>query len=200
LDGLVGSGATKGGKQTYALLEERVKKTVLLKKEEALAKLARKYFTSHGPATFTDFVWWSGLSVGDAKCALEMGKSELASETVDSQTFWLADSLATPKSDGESVYLLPAFDEFIISYKDRSASLPFKRFDQAVSSNGVFRPVILFNGQVIGIWKRSTKKDKVILETELFEQTDRRLKSLIESAAKQFGYFIEKNTEVIHKI
>jgi len=200
LDGLVCSGATKGGKHTYALLEERVKKTHPITKEEALAKLARKYFTSHGPATLKDFVWWSGLSVSDANHGLEMAKSEFVSVTVDSHTYWLADSFSPSQNDGKSAYLLPAFDEFIISYKDRSAALSLERFNKAVSNNGVFRPVIVFNGQVMGVWKRSMKKDKVILETELFEQTDRRLESLIEIAAKQFGYFIEKKTEVIHKI
>ena len=72
LNGIVCSGAIKGGKQTHALLEERVSKTKSMTKEEALANLAKKYFTSHGPAALQDFAWWSGLSVGDAKSALEM--------------------------------------------------------------------------------------------------------------------------------
>ena len=86
LDGIVCSGATKAGKQTYALLEERVPKTKPLTKEEALAKLAKKYFTSHCPATLQDFVWWSGLSVGEARHALEMVKSDFVSATIASQT------------------------------------------------------------------------------------------------------------------
>ena len=71
-----------------------------------------------------------------------------------------------PKADQELVYLLPAFDEFIISYKDRRAALPFENHIKAVSNNGIFRPVIVVNGQVVGIWKRTTKKDKVMVETD----------------------------------
>jgi len=199
LDGIVCSGATKGKKQTYALLEERVPKTQPLTKEEALVNLARKYFTSHCPATIQDFVWWSGLSVSDTKYALEMVKLDFISETIDSQTYWFSNSLSIPKSDQEFVYLLPAFDEFIISYKDRSASLPFENHNRTVSNNGIFRPVIVVNGQVIGIWKRTTKKDKVIVETELFKQPDKTIKGLIEKASIQFGYFLEKQVEINHK-
>jgi hypothetical protein len=199
LDGIVCSGATKGGKQTYALLEERVPKPNPVTKEEALATLAKKYFTSHGPATIRDFVWWSGLSVSDAKQALEMVKSDFISETIDSQTYWLGNSASIPKTDLESVYLLPAFDEFIISYKDRSASLPYENHNKAVSNNGIFRPLIVVNGQVTGIWKRTTKKDKVIVETELFTQPNKTSKSLIEKASIQFGNFLEKKTEINHK-
>ncbi|MEW6108889.1 MAG: winged helix DNA-binding domain-containing protein [Nitrospirota bacterium] len=199
LDGIVCSGATKGGKQTYALLEERVPKTKSLTKGEALAALAKKYFTSHGPATLQDFVWWSGLSVSDAKHALEMVKSDFISEIIDSQTYWLANLFSIPGTDKKVVNLLPAFDEFIISYKDRSVSLPFENHNKTVSNNGIFRPVIVVNGQVTGIWKRTIKNDKVIVETELFKQPNKTTKSLIEKASIQYGHFLEKKTEINHK-
>ena len=199
LDGIICSGATRGGKQTYALLEERVPRTKPLTKEEALANLAKKYFASHCPATLQDFVWWSGLSVSDAKHALETGRSGFISETIASQTYWFANFLPMPKTYKETVYLLPAFDEFIISYKDRSASLPFENHKKTVSDNGIFRPVIVVNGQVTGIWKRTIKRDKVIVETELFEQPNKTKKILIEKASVQYGGFLEKKTEMNHK-
>jgi len=198
LDGIACSGATKAGKQTYALLAERVPKTKPLAKEEALAKLAKKYFTSHGPATLQDFVWWSGLSVGEAKLALDMIKPDFVSKSIDAQTYLLPNSFSIPKTGKESVYLLPAFDEFIISYKDRSASLPFENHNKTISNNGIFRPVIVVNGQVTGIWKRTVKKEKVIVETEYFNQPSKTTKSLVEKAAIRFGNFLEKKTELNH--
>jgi hypothetical protein len=199
LNGIVCSGTTKSGKQTYAPLEERVPKTKRLTREEALATLAKKYFTSHCPATLHDFVWWSGLPVSDAKQALEMVKSHFISETIDSQTYWFTNFFSIPKTDKEGVYLLPAFDEFIISYKDRNASLPFENHNMTVSNNGIFRPVIVVNGQVTGIWKRTIKKDKVIVEMEFFKQPDKTTKSLIEKALIHYGHFLEKKTEINHK-
>ena len=59
LDGLICSGGRQGKQFTYALLEERVPKIKRLNDEAPVAKLAKKYFTSHGPATKYDFAWWS---------------------------------------------------------------------------------------------------------------------------------------------
>ena len=196
LDGIVCSGATQAGKPTYALLEERVPKTQPLVKEEALARLAERYFFSHGPATLRDFIWWAGLPVGDAKRAIEITKSDLISETIGSQTFWLAESASSAKTEHEFVCLLPAFDEFIIGYNDRSASLPDKNFSKAVSSNGVFRPVIVVDGQVVGLWKRVVRKDKVVLETEMFKHLEKSTMTAVGNAAAQLGKFLEKKIEL----
>ena len=196
LDGLVCSGAIKGRKLTYALLEERVPKTNLPTREEALAKLANKYFCSHGPATIADFTWWSGLSVSDAKQALEMVKMKFNSETVEAQTYCFPNSRASHQTDNEAAYLLPAFDEFIISYKDRRAALPFDNFSKAVSDNGIFRPIVVVNGQVTGIWKRTVKKDKVLVEMEMFQPPDQATMHLIEKAARQYGQFVGMEIEI----
>ena len=66
LEGVICSGATRGGKITYALLERRVPKPTPISEEEALGRLAQRYFTSHAPATLQDFSWWSGLTAGRA--------------------------------------------------------------------------------------------------------------------------------------
>jgi hypothetical protein len=197
LDGLVCSGAIKGRKQTYALLEERVSKTVLPTREEALARLAKKYFSSHGPASLPDFVWWSGLSAKDASHALELVKLDFQSETIESQTYWFPQTQTLPLTGKEVAYLLPAFDEFIISYTDRHAALPMENFSMSVSSNGIFRPIIVVNGQVTGIWKRTIKKDKVLMETTFFQSPDNSSLLLIEKAARGYGQFLEMETEII---
>ena len=198
LDGLICSGAMKGRKLTYALLEERVPKTDLPTSEEALAKLARKYFSSHGPATLPDFIWWSGLSVSAASHALEMVKLEFHSETIDVQTYWFPNFQFLHPTEKAVVYLLPAFDEFIISYKDRRAALPFENFSKMVSNNGIFRPIVVVNGQAKGVWKRTIKKNKVVVETELFQPPDKTTMTLIENAARQYGRFVKLETEVKH--
>ncbi len=200
LDGIICSGAIKNKKQTYALLSERVTKTKSLTREESLEKIARRYFTSRCPATLQDFVWWSGLSVGDARNALEMVKSDLISEKEGLETYWFTNSFSNHKNDNNSTYLLPAFDEFIICYKDRSASLPSENFKKAVSDNGVFRPIIVLNGQIIGLWKRTIKNDKVIVETDLFKTQSKSIKNLIEKTAIVYGNFLGKKAEVKHNI
>ena len=200
LDGIVCSGVIKGKNQTYALLEERVPKTKPMSREIALANLARRYFASHCPATLQDFIWWSGLSIGDARQALEMVKSDFISKTIDSNIYWFTNFISSPNLDKEGVHLLPAYDEFIISYKDRSASLPFKNHNKAVSNYGIFRPIIVVNGQVVGIWKRTIKKDKVVVEAEFFKQPNKATIIQIEKATVQYGCFLEKETELVYRL
>jgi hypothetical protein len=57
--------------QIYALLDERVPAQRRMARDEAVAELACRYFASHGPATLTDFAWWSALTVGDGRRGLE---------------------------------------------------------------------------------------------------------------------------------
>ncbi|HBB91510.1 MAG TPA: hypothetical protein DC042_07265 [Bacteroidales bacterium] len=85
--------------------------------------------------------------------------------------------------------LLPAFDEFVISYKDRKASASEDYQRHAISSNGIFRPVIVVNGQVIGIWKRTVKKDKILIQPIYFQSTDDGTKKMIVRAVKPLEVF-----------
>ncbi|MCU0495542.1 MAG: winged helix DNA-binding domain-containing protein, partial [Chloroflexaceae bacterium] len=82
LEGLVCSGARRGKQFTYALLDDHAPKTRHLTREEGLAELTRRYFSSHGPATIQDFSWWSGLTQADVKVGLELAKSHLVHETI----------------------------------------------------------------------------------------------------------------------
>lgn len=201
LDGLICSGVSKGKKQTYALLADRVPKNKILSKEEALAKLALKYFSSHGPASLNDFTWWSGLSVSEARQALEMIKPSLVSETMSLKTFWMLQSQTHSKENKRpSIYLLPAYDEYIISYTDRSAMLSFENHQKSISRNGLFKPVIVLNGQVIGLWKRTINKEKVLLELDFFKSPNGSLKSLVHQASESFGHFLEKEAAIMEKI
>ena len=193
LDGLICSGPAKGGKQTFGLLDERIPQTKPLARDEALASLARRYFSSHGPATLDDFTWWSGLPAKDAKRALEMTKSGLESAAINSKTYWFVEANFKAK---DTAFLLPAYDEFIISYKDRSATITFENHKRAVSINGIFRPTVVVNGQTIGIWNRTIKKDKVSIETEYFKQPRPTTRKMIAAASGRYGMFLEKKIEL----
>ncbi len=171
LDALICSGIPKGKKQTYALLEERVAKQKTLSREESLALLTKKYVPSHGAATIDDFVWWSGLSKTDARNGIEMNSALLTSQTLDGQVYYF-DSGAQIQSTN-NIHLLPAFDEYIISYRDRKAVLTSEHHSKIISSNGIFRPAIIQNGMVIGMWRKVTKKNMPVVETDYFHQIDK---------------------------
>jgi hypothetical protein len=93
LDGLICSGPRKGKQFTYALLAERAPQARTLERGEAVAELAKRYFTSHGPATLQDFAWWSGRTIADARVGLEANPSPLHPEVIAGKTYWLAGQL-----------------------------------------------------------------------------------------------------------
>ena len=196
LDGIICNGPRRGKKITYALLSERVPETEPISRAEAVLKLVSRYFTSHGPATLQDFAWWSGLSVTEARPALESLGADFVCEKAGSHTYWFPKTGQEPGSIEGSLYLLPAFDELIISYRDRSAFLPSDDHSKAISNNGMFKPVILVNGKVAGIWKRTVKKDRVIIEPQFFQSPDEDAIKMFESAAVRYGDFLGKDVEL----
>jgi hypothetical protein len=196
LEGIICSGPRKKGKYTYALLDERAPVNDI-DREDALSLLAKTYFMSHGPATVRDFGWWSGLPARDVRTAMELVKNELEKLEYDGVPYYFSGQILSAINN--ETYLLPSFDEFLISYTDRTASLSLLHNKKAVSNNGMFWPVIVTGGQVEGLWKRSAKKDIVVIETEFFRKTNRLKRESTVRAAEKFGDFIGKKIEVIFK-
>lgn len=193
LDCVICSGAMRGKKNTYAFFPLRVKGHKNMTRDEALSTLFTRYFQSHGPATLQDFTWWSGLPVRDAKKAMEIAGEQFHSGIIGNQKFWFSNKTLS-KQTGTTVHLLPAFDEYIISYKDRSACLPVKNHTDAISNNGIFKPVILANGMVIGRWRKLTAKNKVVIETGFFKKTkaSKELNTAIEEASAKVRAFFQR--------
>lgn len=190
LEGLVCFGPLEGKQQTLVWLDDWVPENKKLNREEALAELALRYFNSHGPATLKDFIWWSGLRVADARAGLEMVRPQLREEIIDDQAFWMPPDAPTPTIPSPAVYLLPAFDEYYLGYSARGAVLD-TRFDRkVVSSNGVFRPMIVVDGQVVGTWQRALKRDKVVITSTPFRALAPAEVQALAVAANQFGEFL----------
>ncbi len=135
LDGVICSGPRIGKQFTYALLEERTPAARAFDRDEALAELTQRYFRSHGPATLQDLVWWSGLTVEDAKRGMaEVGTPPTA---------------RTKQSSPNLAHLLPAFDEYFVAYKDRQISAG------SLSTWDVLGPTFIIDGVAAGTWKRT---------------------------------------------
>lgn len=196
LEGIVCSGKTRNKRHTYALLEERVPQAKKLSRDESLAKLAQKYFMSHGPATLQDFVWWSGLPVKNARIALNSIEHTLVNEQIGSRFYWFDDKVFQSKISNRSAHTLPPFDEFLISYKDRSAMLPEIKNKLAISGNGIFKPVIIINGKVAGLWSRTFLKGNAIITIDFFEQRSKSDRQRVITSFKRFGSFLNKPVEI----
>lgn len=189
LDGLVCNGGLRGRHHTYALVAERIGPTPLLPREEAREALARRYFRSHGPATLADFAWWSGLPMADVRAALADLQPELVSETLDGQTYWQSAD-APPAPPADSLHLLPCFDEFTVSYKDRRASVDPAHAPHVMTANGIFKPIVVVNGRVVGSWKREITRQGVRLTVQLLTDSPAVDPVRLQAAAARYAEFL----------
>jgi len=188
-EGLICVGPRAGKQQTFVLMDEWLPAATPRSREESLAELARRYFTSHGPATVRDFAWWSGLTATEAASALEMVARELMTETIEDQTYWQAPIAATTRA-ARSCHLLPAYDEYTVAYQDRSAIMTSRVAARADSGHGIFYPPIVIDGQVAGTWSRVLKKDAVAITCRLFAPLDRRQQQALAAAAQRYAKFL----------
>lgn len=195
IEGILINGRLKGNKQTFTLLEEWVPRRKTLSKEEAMECLARKYFTSHGPATIHDFVWWSGLTMTQCRQAIEMIKSGFICETINGRNFWMKNDTKIPPVDADSVLLLPSFDEFVVSFKNRSEIIEDTHYDKVMTKNGLFSPTVMLNGGIVGSWKKvvrkgqKTRKNSPLIELSFFEKTPKRQQDLFKPEVKRLENF-----------
>ena len=188
LDRLICSGPVQGSDTTYALYGRRIRKTENLPREEALARLAERYFAGHGPATLGDFIWWSGLKISDARLGLAAAANSLRKIAAKETTWYLSQHRGKSAADN-SAFLLPAFDEFIIGYADRSAALPAGLAKNVISSNGIFRAVILHKGQVRGLWKKDISRGVLSVMPDFFADIPNGLTGKVKHATMSLAAF-----------
>ena len=110
IDAVICSGPRRGKQFTYAPVDERCPPASPLSRDEALGRLAITYFRGHGPALPQDFAWWSGLTVADARRAIEIAGLEPRDRYYSGS--WSA-------AAGTSAVLLPNFDECFVGYRVR---------------------------------------------------------------------------------
>jgi hypothetical protein len=162
LEALVCSGPRRGKQFTYALVAERAPRARRLSREQALAELTRRYFTSHGPALPQDFAWWSGLALKDVHKGLELGRAALSELQVDGRTYWHAGPVRAPQRRKPIVHLLPNYDEQLIAYRERSAAFNRERVATLGRADNVLSShLITLDGRVIGSWKRAAKASDI---------------------------------------
>ena len=189
LEGVVCSGPRMGKQFTYALLEERVAPTPTIDRDQALAELARRYFMSHGPATFKDFAWWSGMTARDAKEGIAMNAARLNHEAIDGLTYWFAPGRAAISPPSRAVFLLPNYDEFGVAYRDRVLLRNAPR-PKSLDASGSFAHLLVIDDAITGRWRRDTSTRSVVVHVQPFRSLTRAEKRAVEAAVDRYGEFL----------
>jgi len=105
--------------------------------DDAFGELARRFAAGHAPAGVEDFRVWSGLPARAARRGWE-----LAGPVPD-----------PPEPAGPCVRLVPAFDNALLAYADRSAALSARYRRRIQPGGGIVHPAVLADGVAVGRWR-----------------------------------------------
>jgi hypothetical protein len=113
--------------------------------------------------------------------------------------YWYSDHKPA-KQKSPTAHLLPNYDEYFIGFKDRSSigemlkGTGIQRDDAALLAN-----ILILDGQVIGGWKRTLKKNEVLVEASLLIGLSKARRRAVQEAAERFGQFLQLPVSLIFK-
>ena len=188
LDAVVCSGALRGKQHTYALFDERVPQTKGFDRDEALAELVRRYFTSRGPATLKDFLRWSSFTAADGRRGLEMVMSQLEHDAVDGRTYWFVSESNNSKRASKVVDLVQVYDESVMGYSESRDIL--HGMESIPPDMPIGMHPVLLGGRMIGRWRPKRSKTSVVVETSLDRPLDRAETRALDGAVERYGRFL----------
>ncbi len=196
LERVICSGPKRGKQFTYALLDERAPRARTLDREESLAELAGRYFTSHGPATLRDFVWWSGLTVREAKAGVESAVPALVRVANGERTYYAAASRSAPPPAAPTAHLVPTYDEYLIAYKDRELA----RATAATSAGGdpidIYAQFLIVDGLFGGTWRPYADTDTSVVRIVAARPLTGLNRRSIAAAAERYAQFLGMPVEL----
>lgn len=204
VQGPINSTAGNGNSQSFVSAEAWIKNPRAMDREQALAELALRYFSSHGPATLKDFQWWSKLTLKDINTGLTQIKDQLAIVECNGVSYWLApetaELLGGTVPGARSLLLLPGFDEYLLGYTDRSAALAPHHAPLTVpGGNGVFKATVVAGGKVAGTWRKAqgaAEKQRQLSDVvlpQLFGELSPGHHKALEKSAKAYKSFLLPN-------
>ncbi|MHA7986715.1 winged helix DNA-binding domain-containing protein [Rathayibacter sp. CAU 1779] len=163
-------------------------------RDEALARFIIRYVNGHGPATVRDFAWWSGLTLTDARRARDAAGAHLEGVHVDECEYLVASDRADAgsRSRPSGVHAVPAWDEYVLGYGDRSPVLPPKHaLRVSPTGNGVFLPVIVSAGRVVGTWSHAVRQGVLEATPHPFDDLSSAALQGFDRSIARFSHFLQ---------
>lgn len=194
LEALICSGPLKGKQHSYALVDERVPTTDPRDRDEALARLAERFFRSHGPATAHDLAWWSGLSLGDARRGASLA-TNVERADMEGATWWSGRDEPDGPVPAPCVHLLPNYDEYFSRASRRSpypgAKSERQRAEAAAARLMVHHVVV--DGAWRGGWRRHLGPREARIEIDPIDAFSAPETAALVKAAQRYGAFLQRS-------
>ncbi len=192
LEGVVCFGPDNGGEKTYDLLRRWPAADRAV--DDPQAELARRYLRAYGPAGPEDMAAWSGLPLKTARAAFDRIDGELIEVVIGGSPSWMLESRAhwlddTP-SDALAVRLLPAFDTYLLGYKDRDLGAPAEYARRIHPGGGIIRPALMVDGRALGTWMRNRRGQRLAITVKAFRDLPAEIIPALEDEAADIGRFL----------
>jgi hypothetical protein len=183
-------------------------------REAALAELARRYLVGHGPAAPADLAAWSGLPLRDARAGLKAIAAQLAQredDLVELATRGRGSRRRAPASRGATRgrgasaprgsrrgasaardpaaipgRLLPAFDPYLLGWKDRAFAVPAAHAKRVHPGGGMLRATATVDARAVGTWSAAGGE----VELELFARVDSAAKADLRADGQDVARFL----------
>ena len=199
MHGLICSGPLRDGTHTYALLDERSPDRRRLDRDEALAELALRYFTSHGPATERDLAYWATQTLTDVRAGIASVADQLESFDHDGRTFWHAPiegsgpepADATPEPRG---HILQILDETFRGYQDSRWVIDTDKLVTRGREPSI--GMLLVDAQMVGYMTRTVRADDVEFTVRPMRHLDDGELAAIEAAASRYARYLDREPTV----
>ena len=188
LDGLICSGTVIGGEHTYALMAERVPARRRLDRAEALAELAVRYFTGHGPATERDLAYWATLTLTDVRAGLHQVRDRLDSFHHNGRTFWHAPADPPDGPQEPAGHLLQVLDETYRGYQDSRWVLDVAGAVPRTRESSI--GMALIDAQLAAAMRRTINADHVRFDLWPYRPLTPAQIDVLDQAAGRYGEFL----------
>ena len=188
LDRLICSGRRREGGHSYAVLADRVRSPRRLDRDDALAELALRYFTSHGPATERDLAYWATLTLTDVRRGIAHVADSLASFEHDGRTFWHAPGDRPPtRRSRPAAHLLQILDEIYRGYQDSRMVLDSEGVVPGGRETAI--GMALVDAQIVARMKRTLGR-RVLFEIDPLATLEGPDLAALEQAAARYADFL----------
>jgi hypothetical protein len=190
LEQVICSGGLIGRQRTYAWFDERVPPAPAHDRDDALAELTRRYFTSHGPATRADYQWWSSLTATDATRGLELAAPDLAHTDVDGARYWHAAAPPPgPVEPAPRAHLLQPYDEYLVAY--RGARAGYDRDGRLAAGRDPYANGAILDGEYVANWRRTLSSKKLTIDVQPVRPLDRAARAAVTAAVDRYAGFLD---------
>jgi len=193
--GLICYGPDRDGELSFVLVRDWLGEEKARQRESALAELAVRYLNGHAPASPADLAYWSGIPLGEARRAWKAIQNRLT----EVETARGARSALRSRKEMAPrglVRLLPAFDGYLLGWKDRDLVVPAEHWPRVNRGGGWLHPVVLAEARVAATWSTERRSDALGLQIRPFTRLAPTVRRRVISESNDVGRFLDITVEL----